>query len=251
MPKRRAPTRLYDDFFHHIAGFLGHLDLVSLLRVGVSRGPLVTSTTEFAANRWNLIFKSFKWIDEVKKIECVGGSPRPCMIGNRREESAAGSSLLLLVSDWSGDSTYIRNLFFECLQDHTYDKENCIIRFTKGNITLYVHDIVQSVECLHVPDPSIFFGQGITGPFTYVTYCDKLGLEKLDRKSIVGIKGLLGKDAIREICSLKVEVGEGLSRYRTLMRLHKSTRFVKILENGDITGWRRVNPGEREWFQAE
>ncbi|KAM5357139.1 hypothetical protein ACJZ2D_016573 [Fusarium nematophilum] len=205
------PGRLPHDLLYLVAQNLPPLDLLSFINAKLTCGPLATRTRESLAQIWGLVFRDGRWISEILELGHPRGKAAPCLLGPGLKGCPSNTSLVLLVNDWSGDSIYMRDLFFECLQDHEYDDVRDVVKLKECGISLYVRDALKSEEWLFIPKPWMFFNQGSNGPFTYVTYYHRPDLEELAPSSTGDVVG------VRKVWSLELEFANGKPLQRVII----------------------------------
>lgn len=161
--------------------------------------------------------------------------------------------LVLAINDWSGDARYLREVFFNSLQDHQYNEATSEVYLTHSGITLYIGDAVTSEEWLHIADPSRIFHLRRSKLSTNVIYHSDSSLYHIGPELIGGISeySTKKKKAIRQICSIKLKFRDGTPVYRVFISFSKSARVVNITDgtrSGWVTHWRLAKPHENEWW---
>jgi hypothetical protein len=173
------------------------------------------------------------------------------------QETSTTAYLSLVLSDWSGDSHYEREKFFKSLQIHHHDKQKCELRFENGSqdITINISDIVKVDELVEVEAPEQLFHHSRRRLQTSALYYDNETLYRIGNKQIGRVKGLPVKDkaCVQDICSIRLQGGEGDFIYRVFHRCKKAKRLINdtIVTVGDriwMRNWRLAEKGEREWW---
>ncbi|KDN62707.1 hypothetical protein CSUB01_08513 [Colletotrichum sublineola] len=206
---------------------------------------------------WNTIFKDTSWTDEIIKLDVMGGSPLPCLVGGGLKSLYYGKSakayLVLFVSDWGGDSFYLKEQFFLSLQDHEYDAEKHEIRFHNSNLVLHIADAIGVTDegWVMMTDPrKLFHGRRRNNPHTYALYLHDDNLVSIASDAVGGIEKA-GKKNISQICSVRLKFREGNPAYRVLGRIDRSRKAVGILEKDEhgrewTRTWGPPRPGDRD-----
>lgn len=253
-------SSLPPELLGQVAGHLEPLPRVPFLKALKGRIPLlkpILSTSKI----WGLIFKSDKWVNRV--LQTQGGSnqdPTVSLVGADLEKvyhrgQPKRAYLVLAIHDWTGDTTFFRDAFFESLQEHKYDKARSEVYLTGSGITLHVGDVVKSDEWLYMSDPSRIFRLRTGKLSTNVIYYMDDTISYIGPESIGGIRDypVRRKKAIRQICSIKLEFRGGTPVYRVFISFSKSVRVVNIQVTDNTTSkwvaqWRVAQPNEREWW---
>ncbi|KAH6973350.1 hypothetical protein EDB80DRAFT_693382 [Ilyonectria destructans] len=241
--------KLNHDVYPRIANFLGLIDRIWLVRALGSQGSTLPSKYKKYCHAWALIFKKDDWLEAVMELQPGHplGDPVPLLLGSALSTKWGGKTeindVALLVNDWSGDCLPLRNLFFDCLQDHVVDKPNGIIRFKDCKIRLHADEILRGQQEISIQNPESLIGfERKKGLFTYVSYYNKGILQKIGPDCIAGIREREGKEKIEELCSVKLQFRGGQTCYRELHSSSKrieANRLVTVDEQGHpwTNGW--------------
>ncbi|KAI5465203.1 hypothetical protein BGZ63DRAFT_379591 [Mariannaea sp. PMI_226] len=205
---------------------------------------------EASALAMSFIFKKSDWCDQVLKLNLARGSPVPILLGKDLAEvckgNTHGKNLLLLVNDWSGECFFLRDCFFECLQDHEPMAANSVVTFKDSKLNVYVHDAIYTAEWLPIPNITRFIS---SQKDVFALYYHRNKVEKLAIGNIQGIQEYKGEEAIKEICSLKLEFRGGEVVYRVLKDPSMATKVVNVRPKDGgrewVSGWRKARPGEQ------
>lgn len=252
-----SPVKLNQDLYSLLAEFTNHIDRGSLIHALGWRGEPISSCLKACGLAMNFVFKKPDWCDNIMEINSETKYPMPLpvllLLGKDLPEVCQGKTrgrcLLLLVNDWTGDSRFLRKLFFECLQDHTFDKENSIVTFKGSRLKLYVHEALNATEWI----PTKAIPQIISlKEEVHVVYYNENQMYKLGPDSIGGIQDYTGTKAIKEICSIKLKFRDGETVYRLLKGPKKETKVVNLTTTDAwgakwVVGWRKARDGEHGW----
>lgn len=180
-----------------------------------------------------VIFKNPSWLRKVSEIVGFRGiTPSLMLVGydlpDVLEDRLSGRTLMLLVNDWSGDHYYERDLFLPSLQPHDIDDikdinpSNSMITLASG-LRLFVQDAIFSEEWLSTPEITKFLSREKDN---YV-FTEKEGIcQKIPIEHIQGLQEFKGDQAIKDICSVKLKMNDGMMRYRVIFNPEKKVRVV-------------------------
>ena len=84
------------------------------------------------------LFKSNAWVEEMKRL-----GMRPAIVGNQKDQYVV---LAVPTEDPIDDAT--KKLFFECLQDHIYDRDKKEVELKESRVILNVSaiDVPETIE---------------------------------------------------------------------------------------------------------
>ncbi|KAK4078037.1 hypothetical protein Purlil1_12101 [Purpureocillium lilacinum] len=240
---------------------------------------------------WNKIFKDDStWLMEMQQLQELKPSILPTLVGWRlrdvlrsdaqrdsdspsRETSflsrkrlsarTSGTSwqdneiyLVLLVHDWSGELPYSAGNLLESLKSH------CFV--SKWDVHIVGTDITLNIaECLgghspkgwlHVSDPGSLFTRKGREMHTSVLYYGDNAIRDVGPEHIGGVEGrsTVGKKVVKDICSIKMRLGDGKPVYRVLKSEAANARLKDIITTDEcgcswVTHWKEVKSGWREW----
>ncbi len=237
---------------------------------------------------WNKIFKDDStWLAEMQQLQELKPSILPTLIGGKirdvlRNDSPCGPEspshessflsrkrlsarrswrdheiyLVLLVHDWSGELPYSAGNLLESLRSH------CFV--SKWDVHIVGSDITVNIaECLgghspkgwlHVSDPSRLFTRKDREMHTSLLYYGDNTIQDVGPEDIGGIEGrsTTGKKAVKDICSIRMQLGDGRPVYRVLKSETANTRLRDVTTTDEcgttwITHWKEVKSGWREW----
>lgn len=102
-----------------------------------------------------------------------------------------------------GDVQYMKQLFFESLQDHKYDKEKSEILLKRSGITVHIGDAITGQETVIITDPTKLFHKSKQVSTNVLYYTEDI-LYDIGPNLIGGIEGVSNKrkKAFREIFSI-------------------------------------------------
>jgi hypothetical protein len=255
-------TRLSKDIGDTLAALVSPLARASLGRAvaGVGLKFNFTNADKKSARVWDIMFEDEKWIREITDLKYDNTSPpNPTLVGHGLIKLYYGSLtpvyITLLLSDWGGDSHYLKEKFFASLREHDYDGQACEVRFKNSNATLNVYDVVRGNEWIKMEDPSRLFHYRRRKLHTAMLYYQDANLKRMGPEEIGGVRGrsMKNKKYIKDICSLRLKFGDGLPVYRVIQRHNIPMRLVNIETTDErgrkwVTSWKLARAGEREWW---
>jgi hypothetical protein len=201
---------------------------------------------------WGLIFKDDSWINKVLKLSNPDhGSPIPCLIGRDLEGLYSGKPakeayVSLLIHDWTGESVYLKNLFFDSLNDHVYNAPLGEITLKQSGLTVHVRDAfyMNETETIYLQDISKLFRESRYGPCTSALYYNNDSLINVGPSCIGGVSkyDVRSKLYIYDFCSVRLRFRNNELVYRYFARIGSKVRAVGVEEkheHGDrwITSW--------------
>jgi hypothetical protein len=256
---RRLPGELQD----LIADYLAPLSRASFARYLTqdrheNEFPAWNKTSLSTKNKnsariWDFIFKNDSWISKVLKLGNAHpqGGPLPCLVGSDLRKVSCGKSkgtyLVLLINDWEGDVQYIREAFFNSLQDYEVVEEGSVIRLKDSGILLHIADAIKSHEWVPMKDPRRVFRRSGRKLSTQAIYYTEDVVHEIDSSKIGGIEGFSWrkKKAVRDICSIKLKFRNGSPVYRVFENPERTVRVepIKVRDENQkdwVASWRVV-----------
>lgn len=166
--------------------------------------------------------------------------------------------LILVVHDWSGELPYSAGTLLESLRSFRFVSEWEVTIIGSG-ITLNIAECLGGYSnkgrgWLHVSDPSRVFSYKSGQLHTSILLYGEHTIRDVEPQDIGGIEGrpTAGKRAVKDICSIRMRLGNGKPVYRVLEGDKGITRLKNIVtvdEYGQswVTHWKEVKSGWREW----
>ncbi|KAH6970340.1 hypothetical protein BKA56DRAFT_696491 [Ilyonectria sp. MPI-CAGE-AT-0026] len=164
--------------------------------------------------------------------------------------------LVLLVHDWNGDAAYRRQELLRSLRRHEPINET-EVRFHESNIILNIAGCIgryyQDDNWIELEDPTRLFKLSGGQLWTYALHVGSTKLQVIHPDMIGGIEGRSPYESVRDIASIKMELGDGRCTYEVFIRKGITVKVMNMQTvdgkgNRWITRWRVVGSNEREWW---
>jgi hypothetical protein len=207
------------------------------------------------------IFKDTTWIQQVMSLS-ITGCPSPivtllgCDLVKLSHGSPSPAYLLLIISDWSGDSRYMKEQLFGSFRDRNFqfDEEASEVFFPSSSITLHIGDAITGEEWISIRNPRKVFRLEKEVLQTTALYFGDDTFYEIGPSHIGGIDDFSMKEGerVQYICSVRLKWGDGSPIYRVLRTKEIPFSLVSQSIDGEhsrmwIISWRLARADEPAW----